>query len=323
MYVIGVKVEINDVVFSRVHEVQIERSRKTLGAKATIKIPATARLERQGEFISEVETAKRFDRGDAVFIEAGYNGNMRLEFQGYVSRIKPGTPIEIECDDAIFLLRRKNLKAAFQNTTLAALLEFILKGTGIKVVGSTPGINFKTFYFKNTSAANALQKLKDEYGLTMYFRSINELFVGLAEEVDGTEVKYRLGWNVIDNTLEWHDEEDVRLKIKAIHIKKDNTKVEKEIGDDDGELRTLYFYDLENGADLERVAKQEMLKYKYSGYDGGLETFLLPNITAGNVVNLEDAQFEQRSGKYLADKVTTTIGTGGARRKIELGLKVS
>lgn len=323
MYVISLYCIINDVEFRRVAEVTIERSMKTLGATALVKIPSTARLERQGEFISEVETAKRFDRGDSVFIYAGYNGSLRLEFQGYVSRVKPGTPVEIECEDAIFLLRRRNLKKSFRNTTLKALLDFILQGTGISVVGATPSINFDKFYFKNTSAANALQKLKEEYGLTMYFRSITELVVGLAAENDGTEVKYRFGYNIIDNDLEWVDEEDVRLKVKAIHIRKDNTKVTKEVGDSDGEQRTLYFYNLPAGADLEKVAKEEILKYKYSGYKGGLNTFLLPNVEPGNVANLDDTTFDERDGKYLVEKVVTTVSRSGGRRKVELGLKVS
>lgn len=323
MYVPQLEIRIGDLVFRRINEVQIERSLKTLGATASIKIPASARLERQGEFISEVETAKSFERGNAVTIYAGYNGKMRLEFEGYVARVKPGTPIEIECDDSIFLLRRRNLKKSFKNTTLKALLDFILQGTSIKVVGETPGINFSTFYFRNTTAANALQKLKETYGLTMYFRAKDQLFIGLAADNDGVEVKYRFGYNIIDNDLEWMDEEDVRLKIKAIHIRKNNTKVTKTVGDSDGEERTLFFYDLPNGADLEKVAKQEILKYKFSGYKGGLNTFLLPNAVPGNIAVVDDTQFDERDGKYLIDKVVTTISTGGARRKVELGLKVS
>lgn len=322
MYVPGLNIIINQDTFRRVHEVTIEKSMKTIGAKATIKIPATGRLERQGEFITEVETAKRFDRGDAVLIEAGYDGVRRLEFQGYVSRVKPGTPVEIECEDAMFLLRRRNLQQSWRSVTLAALLDYILRDTGITVNNDAPRITFAPFYLKNVSAATALQKLKEEYGLTMYFRSITELYVGVAADNDQTEVKYRFGENVIDNDLTWRDENDVRLKIKAVHIRQNNTRVEKEVGDADGELRTLFFYNLPNGSDLERTALEEMKKYKFSGYEGKLNTFLLPNAQPGNVAVLDDRQFAERSGKYIIDKVTTTIGVNGARRVVELGLKV-
>lgn len=322
MYSLNLQIIIKDAIFRRVHEVQIEKSTKTIGATATIKIPASARLERLGEFITEVETAKTFDRGDAVLIYAGYNGASRLEFHGYVSRVKPGIPVEITCEDPIFLLRRRNLQASFRSITLKSLLEYILQGTFIRLMPNVPELTLSPFYLRNVSAASALQKLKEEYGLTMYFPSITQLYVGLDAPNDSEEVKYRIGENVIDNNLTWRDENDVQLKIKAVHIKPDNTRVEKEVGDEGGEQRTLFFYNLPGGTNLETVALEEMRRYKYTGYEGGITGFLLPNIEPGNVVSLEDRQFAERNGKYLADKVTTTIGTGGARRTVELGLKV-
>jgi hypothetical protein len=225
--------------------------------------------------------------------------------------------------DATWTLRRKNLKASFRATTLKALLEFILDGTGIVLKGEVPGISFTHFYFRNVSAASAIQQLKDDYGLTMYLKNFNQLYVGLISATDNVTVIYGLGENVIENDLEWVNEDDTRIKVKAVHIRANNTKVEKEYGDADGELRTLHFYALENEADLEKMALAEANKYKYNGYRGGFRTFLLPYVEVGNVARLRDKQFSERDGEYLVDKVTTTFGTEGARRKIELGIKVS
>lgn len=323
MYVLTAQIEIAGKKFTRVNSVEIESSAKVLEDKATIKLPTTARLEREGEFISEVETAKAFEVGDAVTINLGYDGELKQEFKGFVSKIMPGTPLEIECLDAVWLLRRKNCKGSFKNTTLKALLQFILEGTGVTLKGTVPTINFKVFYLKNVSAASALQKLKDDYGLTLYLRNFSELNVGITSATDNVKVVYGLGENVIDNDLEWVNDGDTRIKVKAIHIKKDNTKIEKEFGDDDGELRTIFFYDLDKPADLEKMALAEANKYKYAGYKGGLTTFLIPSAQVGNIARLRDRQFAERAGDYLVDKVVTTYGTSGARRKIELGLKVS
>lgn len=322
MYVLTASIEIAGKAFSRVNMVEIESSAKVLEDTCKIKMPATARLERAGEFISEVETAKQFSVGDAVTVRLGYDGNLRTEFEGYVARIKPGTPLEIECVDVVWLLRRKNLKASFRTSTLRSLLDFILKDTGIGIEGEVPGIEFKNFYFKNVTAAYALQKLKDDYGLTLYLKG-KTLRVGLTSFTDNVVVKYGLGENVIENDLEWVDEKDTRLKITAVHWHKNNTKTEGHYGDADGELRTVFFYDLERGADLEKLAKAEADKYRYSGFKGGLKTFLLPNAEVGNIARLADPQFSERTGDYLIDKVVTTFGTDGARRKIELGIKVS
>jgi hypothetical protein len=323
MYALTAQIEIGGKKFDRVNMVEIESSAKMIEDKATIKMPTTARLERQGKFITEVDTARIFHVGDEVVIRLGYNGDLKEEFRGFVSKIRPTTPLEIECTDATWTLRRKNLKASFKNRTLKQLLEFILEGTGITLKGDVPGVNFTHFYFKNTSAASALQKLKDDYGLTIYLKNFNELHVGLSSATDGVIVKYGISENVIDNNLEWVNEDDTRIKVKAIHIRPNNTKIEKEFGDGDGEVRTLFFYDVNDGAQLEALAKEELKKYKYSGYKGGLTTFLLPGVQVGNVARLRDIHFDERAGDYLVDKVTTTFGTEGARRKIELGLKVS
>lgn len=323
MFVLTADITIGGKRFTRVNEVEIESSAKVLEDTARIVIPTTARMERQGDIVTEVETAKVFAVGDEVEIKLGYDGNLRQEFRGFVSKIKPGTPLEIECVDAVWLLRRKNLSKSFRTTTLKALLTFILDGTGITVQGEIPGIEFKKFYLKNVTAANALQKIKDEYGLVIFLKNFNQLHVGLKSYTDNVSVRYGLGQNVIDNDLEWVSEEDTRIKIKAVHVRPNNTRIEKEYGDADGELRTLYFYDIDAGESLETLAKQEASKYKYTGFKGGLNTFLLPNVEVGNVAVLSDPDYSERAGRYLVDKVVTTYGTDGARRNVKLGLKVT
>lgn len=321
MYILTADIQIAGKKFTRVSSVKIESSAKLLEDMAIIIIPDTARMERSGEFISEVETAKEFKVGDDVVITLGYDGDLKGEFRGFVSKIKPGTPLEIECIDSTWLLRRKNCKGSFKATTLKKLLEFILKDTGLTIEGEIPGIEFKTYYLSNVTAASAIQELKDRYGLTLYLAG-SKLRVGLTSFTDKKVVNYGLGENVIENDLEWVNEDDVRIKVKAVHILKNNTKLEKEYGDADGELRTVYFYDLASGADLEKMALAEAAKYKFTGYEGGITTFLLPFAQVGNVARISDKQFGERAGDYLIDKVTTTYGTNGARRKIELGIKV-
>lgn len=322
IYVLTSEITIGGKKFARVNGVEVVSSAKVLEDTCTIKLPATARLQRAGEPVTEVETAKVFAVGDEVSVKLGYDGVLREDFTGYVSAIVPGMPVEVQCIDATWLLRRKNLQASYRTVTLEALLAFIVKDTGISISGDVPEITFKNFYFKNVTAAFALNKLKEDYGLTLYMRG-KSLFVGLTSFTDDVIKSYGLGLNVIDNDLKWVDENDTRLKIKAIHVKRDNTRVTKEVGDADGELRTLFIYDLDKEADLEKVALAEITKYKYTGYKGSLTAFLWPNVTVGNVCRLSDPAFAERAGDYLVDKVTTTFGTDGARRKIELGLKVS
>jgi hypothetical protein len=320
------KITIAGKIFTRVNSVKIEQSVKTLEDKATILLPASARL-RKDKQLTDVETAKVFNVGDEVVIQLGYDDNLKEEFRGYVTKINPNIPTEIECMDETFLLRKRNLKQSFKTVTLRQLLDFILKDTGIKYDGELPKIEFQNFYFKNTTAAAALQKIKDDYGLVIAFTGWKKLFVGISEKNDNKIVRYFYGGDKAnipeDGTkLEFVRSEDTRLKAKVIHYRKNNTKIEKEVGDSDGEQRTLYFYNLDNSSDLEKIALRELEKLKFNGYKGSLTGFLVPNVEVGNVVVFEDERFPERTGKYLVNKVVTNFGTSGARREVTLGIKI-
>lgn len=323
MFVINMEAEIGGRRFRRVNSVEIVTNMKKLGSSAILRLPTTARLERQGELISEVETAKTFQVGDAVVIRMGYDGDLVEEFRGYVRKIQPTTPLVIECEDEVYNLKRKRLQSSFRDVDLETLINHIIADTPIELINKPPIITFRTFCFRNVNAAQALEKLAKDYGLTIYFRAPGELAVSLASESDGTVVKYTIGQNVIDHSLEWTDESDKRLRVKAISVSRDNVFTEKTVGDPDGEQRTVYFYNLAPGEDIGQRAEQEMLKYRFTGYQGSLEGFLLPVCRVGNTIRLKDENFDNPEGDYLVESVRTLLSTRGGRRKVKLGLKLN
>lgn len=323
MFVIGFEAIIGGKRFTRLHRVEIHDSIKTLGKSARLMLPSSSRLERKGAFISEVELAKTFQVGDEVVINFGYDGIKHEEFRGYLRKIKPTTPLEIECEDEVYNLRRKTMQKSFRNTTLKNIIEYVLEGTGIQVVNDVPKVNFRTFVIKRVNAAQVIEKLRKEYGLTIYFRAQKSLVIGLASETDGTIVKYVVGRNVISHDLEWESEENVRLKVKAVLVGKDNTFTTKEVGEADGEQRTIFFYNLATGDNLEQRAQEELLKYRYSGYRGSLTGFLLPVCRIGNTVRLIDENFDNQEGDYLVEEVKTSLSDRGGRRQVKLGLKLN
>lgn len=327
----NIEVKIGKIRFNRVNECTIVKSAELLENTAIIKIPRSAIALKKGELSTFTDTSKRFKSGDEVLIKMGVNGTAAAnyedgtkqeEFRGYVRHLKVGYPVEIVCEDQTWILKHKNLVGSFKKTTLKALLEWILKGTGIKLEKNVPVINFDKFIFRNVTAAQALQKLKEKYGLTIYFKSWNLLFVGIAFEQDTYEQIYQIGKNVVDDSLEIVDESDTRMSCKAILITKDNKRIEKEVGNPLGEKRTLYFYNISPSA-LESIAKKELVKYKYTGLKGSFNTFLIPNPRLGQRSEIRHPSFPDKNGKYLTTKIETTLSESGARRKIFIGLKVS
>lgn len=322
LLVMNIEIEIDGLKFKRVHSVSIEESASQISRKATIQIPRTAHLTRQGRYLTEVETAKEFRSGGPVTIRMGYNGQLQTEFVGYVKSVKVGSPVTIECEDAIYILRKRRISKSWRTATLQQILDTILEGTNIRPIQPIPNITFAPFYIHDTNGAAALQKLKDNLGLVIRIIDQDKLYIAYAERDDDQKVTLKLTENVIDDALEWVDEKDVRLKAKAVSIRKDNTRIETEVGDPDGDQRTLYFYNIKTKSDLKEIATRELQKYKYTGVRGDLTTFLIPTTKVGMTALIRDPIYPRRSGDYLVEKVVTTFDTSGGRRKIYPGLKV-
>ena len=296
-----------------VNHVKVESSWQMLEDKATVKLG-----DLKGQLGSIIKA------GFEIKIELGYQGVYEgVEFEGYIKRVKPTVPMELECEDSLYLLRKKNISKAWKQTNLKELVRFIVAGTGIEVSGKLPEVNFEKFRLDNVNGADALNKLKEEYGLVAYFRG-KQLFVGLAYSENPGAVKYNFHQNIPFDGMDltYRTEEEIKIKVVAKSILKDNTQIEVEAGDKDGEQRTIIRYNIKDKKQLKQLAEDELKKFKFEGYEGKLTTFLVPYATHLMTATIEDPEFPERSGKYILDKVTTTYGTEGARRIIEPGLKI-
>lgn len=320
MFVLCCEIKIGGVTFKSVHDVLIKRSIYNLVATAVIKVPVTAVLKHSGEPVTYIETAEAVKVGDPVEIRLGYDGQMNTEFTGYVKRLNYKIPLEIECEDEYYHTRSVNCVFSKKETSLKQCLTAILPG--IKL-GSCADLTLKNFVVNGKSGNWVLGQLKKEYGLTVFFDLGGNLYVGKAHDVRGETVKYRLRYNVIkDEDLKFQLASDVRMKVKAICYYKDGTKIEGELGEDGGENKTLYYYDVKDAKELKMLAQEELKRYSFDGYRGKIETFLFPYALPGMVAQLEDEVYRERSGSYYIESVDVSFGMGGARRNVEIGIKV-
>lgn len=317
MFVLCSKITIGGKSFSGVNEVQIKRSIHELAATATVKVPVTAVLMRQGEAPAYIEMAQAIKIGDPVEIHLGYNGSYNLEFRGYVKNLNLRTPLEIVCEDAFYTTRHQNV--TFQGKTT---LEKILKACGLQV-GYAATLTLEAFQVDNKSVAWVLAKLQTDYGLAICFDLEGRVYASEPYKIVGEAVKYRMRENVIsDDDLQYQRAEDVKLKIKAVCIYKDGKKVEAEIGAKDGTEKKLYFYDVKDQTELAALAAAELKRYSYDGYAGKITTFLQPYASPMMVAQIEDQAYNARNGRYYIESVTTNYGMNGARRAVEIGLKI-
>lgn len=317
MFTLSSDIQIGGKTFAGVHEVVIKRSIYTLGGTATVKVPVTAVLKQMGQSGTRVETAKEIKVGQEVIIKLGYNGACEMEFRGWVKQLNLCTPLEIICEDAFYQARKKSVTISGK-TTLAD----VLQKCGLSV-GYAATLTLESFPVPNKPIAWVLAKLKKDYGLSVYFDFDGKIYVCEPFKVISESVKYKLRSNTIkDNDLKYQRAEDVKLKIKAVCVYRDGTQVEATIGADDGTEKKLYFYDVADQKELAALAAAELQRYSYDGFSGKIETFLQPYAAPCMVAEIEDSVYNERSGRYYIESVETKFGLSGARRTVEIGLKV-
>lgn len=287
---------------------------------ATVKLPALAMLKKKGESYERVQTGLQFKEGMPIEIKAGYDDTNLTRFKGFISRINFSIPLVIECEGYSYPLRKKlNFNFSAQNTTVKALLAEVIKGTDIKLSSAIPDIPLNKVTFKNCTAIQALEWLKEKCLLTVHF-IFDTLYCGL-EQVNITHTKnFRLNWNVIkDDELKFNSQKefaDVRIVVGS--RKADGTKALGETGKKDGQVKSLNTV-ITDPVSLARIAKQKKSELLNKGYEGSITAFLLPPVEPGYAANITDAKYPDRTGKYFITGIEGEFSTSGGRQKIKIG----
>jgi hypothetical protein len=332
MFTLNAHITIGPYSFTGVHEVRVRRSLNNYTETATIKIPTSARLRQAPGVSTTVQTAEAIQAKMPVTIRLGYDGDLRTEFEGFVGRVNFASPVEIECEGYFQPLKYTSYEQNFEDVKLEALLEYLLskipKDLGYFLSPDIPDAPLGRFYCDNRTGTEILDELAKD-GFAVYFRG-KTLFAGLQYTSVFDTVKYRLGWNVIkDNELKFRRQEDVRVRINAIYIKPDNTRISTSVGPARGAERTMYFTNISAKEDaairteLKARAENELQKISYDGYEGKITTFLKPFALQGDTAELEDPVYPERNGNYVIEATEVRFGMNGARRQLNLGIKIT
>ena len=292
-------------------EVEISSSWKSIGDTATLKLPGLRhKLE------------KLITTGQPVKIEMGYNGQLNTVFEVFVADVLPNVPFELKLEDEAYWLKRRLVTKAWKKTTLREVLAYLYTGP---LDNQVPDVDLSPFRLDQVSIYKALEKLKEEFGLTIYFRG-KTLYAGLAyaEQAGTATVVYHLQRNVVSTELTFKRADDVRLGVKAVSILADAKDLRVHVGDDDGDQVTIHFYNVTSEAKLKQLATERLDKLKYEGYRGSITGYGLPRPVHGQAVQLLDELYPERAMKVLVDGVNTSASkSGGFRRVVTLGRRAS
>ncbi len=308
-----------------------------------------------------------FRRGDSVTINFGYytynNGNEVLDmpsepiFTGFISKVNSKIPIELECEDNMWLLKQIPCKPQVwtKDKTVEDLLRKLLVGTDFTVNALT-NTTIGDFTIQDESVAQLLSRLQKDFRIESYFKG-NELRIGFSiyKTDEATTHNFIFQQNIISDSLEFQRKDDVKLsaivtsnieKVQGTNKKgQQKTKLEKleilvyanqqgefvyqrkpEGGDFpenvEGERRTLNYINITDVNKLFQAGKDDLQKYYYTGFKGSFTTFAIPCVRVGDIVNIKDPILPDRNGRYIVKGVKYTGGVNGHRQEIELHYKV-
>lgn len=291
----------------------------------TCEIIVGRKLSFEGKEIALGESAI-LKRGQAVRVYSWYDGpssdpNDDLIFKGVIADIIPDTPIKILCQDKMWTLKQTSVNATFKNVTLESLLKSIIPNEIFFT--TTVSTTFGKIRVPNKTVMDVLKYLK-KMGIFSFFVD-DVLYSGTAYIPDkkaqsgAKKVRHNISVQkqVIDSDMIYRNKEDIRIKIIAFNINDDNTRFEVTVGDPDGEIRKIPFYN-RSQSEVKEMAERELERYKIDGWVGSFTTFLKPKIKHGDEVELIDSNIPDRNGIYLVKKVVTTTGVNGGRQEVTL-----
>lgn len=329
MFSLCSKISMGQFVGIKPNEVKIDKSIFEFVDKATIKLPITARIKRDGEIITtSIETAKQFKEGDFVKIELGYNKQYYSEFEGFIARINFTQPLEVECEGYSYQLRKKTLLKTFVNAQLKDILKFIIDGTDIKLDADIPIFKIEKMVLAKHNGVEALEMIKKISAGTirMYFTG-KILYAGLLYLPPKKTVKYLIGWNVIkDNNLKLREAKNQEVTVIMIGEKKDGSKVKVITSSGKagtrGETKVIKTHAVTDEATLKAMAAAKQKQLSFNGYECKITAFGSPYCEPGYKCELGDNKYKERGGNYIVESTSVTYGMSGYRRTVGIGAKL-
>jgi hypothetical protein len=309
--------------FDKVNKVTVARSFDKQTQTASVMLPRNVKYNKKNIY-EGVDAIMR--RGDKIKIIAAYHPNETVIFTGYIAKINNNVPIELLCEDEMFLLKQTiSPNLSFLSVDLNTFIGKML--TNIKVpykVDLTAQLG--QIRLQEVSIGKVLQTLRDQYGLFSFFVN-GVLQVGLPFYKDEAMKAVFLFEKMVKEGmgLTYLKKDDVKVLVKGIII--NNGTSEKPItypkGATEGDIRTVFQYG-GTKADLDMKCNSFLEQANYTGYYGSFKTFLEPLVVPGDYAVIDSWKYPERKGKYLIKSVTTEVSTSeGGKQTIELERRIA
>ena len=306
--------------FANVSKVSVSRSYDKQTQTASVTLPRNVNYNKKNIYEGANAIMRR---GDKIKIIAAYFPNETVIFTGYISKINNNVPVEVLCEDEMFLLKQAispnlSFPSVDLNTFIGKMLTNINVPYKVDLTAQLGQIRLQ-----EVSIGKVLQVLRDQYGLFSFFKN-GVLRVGLPFYKEEAMKAVFLFEKMVKEgmSLTYLKKDDVKVQIKGILIK-NNQREEFIYGDPSGDIRTVFQLG-GTKADLDAKCNSFLEQANYTGYYGSFKTFLEPLVVPGDYAVVDSWKYPERKGKYLIKSVTTEVSvTDGGKQTIELERRIA
>lgn len=295
-----------EISIRRPNSVKIESGWEMLTDHATII------MARNVTYFDKHKVKEVFKKGDPVEIHLGYNGNLIKEFTGYITEVSADIPIQIKCQDQMYMLKKKPVNISLKNTHLPDLISKIVPDMKTDVMD----IEIGTQRFVKTTVAKVLEYLQEEYSIYSYIKNGDTLVVGKVYSDDSEVAEYDFRKNIVHNNLEYKSKEDIEIKINGVSTLPNGDKLTVSFGDDGGDIQELSYYNITVKAELEKLVKIDYDKFKIDGFTGRISTWGIPSVQHGYKAQIVGDEYPERNGTYYIKKVTKIFDDSPKYRQV-------
>jgi hypothetical protein len=312
------KTSTGDYSLNLIAAIDIESSVDTLCDTAVISLPEA--VMNQVLNVQDIVT-----RGVGVTIQAGYDGDLKTEFVGYVLDVRESEgSLKIMCEDALFVFRKVIKDQEIKPTSLQKIAQVIVDQIDPSFsVKCDYEIGYEKFVIHQATGYDVLKKLAEETKANIYFNSDKkELHIHPPYSQKGGTVIYSMQRNVENSSLEFKKAIDrkVEVTIESTNLK---GQVEKfTAGSTGGDTVTLKIGSVQK-ADMAKIAKSELLRRSADMYEGSIDTWLVPFVQPSYSAKIIDKDYPLKDGSYYVVGITSSISEAGAKRTVKLGIKLS
>ena len=294
----------------RFSECKIESSWKSLTDTAEIVLP------RKVKDFDRMKVSEWLREGDPVEIWLGYDGNLELEFSGYVKTVPAGIPLLITCEDEMYKLKRNTISVSVKDCTLKQLLQKVAPGYTVVCEDTKLG----NVRYSKVSPSQVLEDLQKQGIYSWYLNKELHAF-GRSKGTEppvGVKLEHTAGESLKQKPIE------DTLVIMSL-IRKKGKKLRVEVGDKNAGKRLIKeISGIEiTEAEMKREAEKMYTDAKQPGLDGDVTLFGVPRVRHGSQINLSSALYPEKDGTYYVDAVTKLFARSGYRQSCKLGNKVA